>query len=179
MFEDFDFKGFYDESEYLKDEFTEPLPTAQMIALVEKELDVKLPASYIEFLSHKNGGYLLKDACPCNEATSWAEDHVGLTSLLAIGKDTAYSLLGELGSKFMIEEWGYPDIGVAIAECPSAGHDMIFLDYRKCGRHMERGEPEVVHVDQEFDYKITFLAKNFEEFVRMLVPLENFEEDDE
>ncbi len=178
MFEDFDFASFYAESESLNDAFAKEAPTAEMIAMVEKALDVKLPASYIEFLSHKNGGYLLKDACPCNEPTSWAEDHVGISSLLSIDKDASNSLLGELGSKFMIEEWGYPDIGVAIADCPSAGHDMIFLDYRKCGRHMERGEPEVVHIDQEFDYKITFLAKNFEEFVRMLVPLENYEDEE-
>lgn len=43
---------------------------------------------------------------------------------------------------------------------------MIMLDYRKNGK---TGEPEVVHVDQEFDYKITFLAKDFETFVRGLV----------
>lgn len=40
------------------------------------------------------------------------------------------------------------------------------LDYRHCGKD---GEPEVVHVDQEFDYEITFLAPNFETFIRGLV----------
>lgn len=44
---------------------------------------------------------------------------------------------------------------------------MIFFDYRECG---PQGEPKVVHVDQEMDYKITFLADNFEEFIRGLVP---------
>ena len=47
--------------------------------------------------------------------------------------------------------------------CPSAGHDMVFLDYRECG---PQGEPKVVHIDQEDDYYITPLADSFEEFVR-------------
>lgn len=79
----------------------------------------------------------------------------------------------------MIEEWGYPNIGIAICDCPSAGHDMVFLDYRECGR---QGEPKVVHIDQEHDYEITFLANNFEEFICGLVNDEvydTFEEDKE
>ncbi len=84
----------------------------------------------------------------------------------------------------MIDEWEYPAIGVAICDCPSAGHDMIFLDYRACG---PQGEPAVVHVDQENDYKITHLADSFEEFVRGLEheslydpdeDVEDLEEDD-
>ena len=74
-------------------------------------------------------------------------------------------LFRSLGSQFMIDEWEYPAIGVAICDCPSAGHDMIFLDYRACG---PQGEPAVVHVDQENDYKITHLTDSFEEFVRGL-----------
>jgi len=65
----------------------------------------------------------------------------------------------------MLDEWGYPKIGVYICDCPSAGHDMIGLDYRECGMN---GEPTVVHVDQEDDYKITFLSQNFEKFVMSL-----------
>lgn len=66
----------------------------------------------------------------------------------------------------MIDLWNYPDIGVYFGDCPSAGNNMICLDYRKNGKN---GEPEVVHVDQEFDYKITFLASDFEEFIKGLV----------
>ncbi len=73
----------------------------------------------------------------------------------------------------MKNDWGYPDIGVAICDTPSAGHEMIFLDYRECGR---QGEPKVVHIDQELDYEITLLADNFEDFIRGLVDSEEFEE---
>lgn len=43
---------------------------------------------------------------------------------------------------------------------------MVMLDYRKCG---PRGEPAVVHVDQEMDYRVTKLAPDFATFVRGLV----------
>ena len=76
----------------------------------------------------------------------------------------------------MIEEWGYPDIGIAICDCPSAGHDMVFLDYRECGPH---GEPGVVHIDQEDDYLITPLADTFEEFVRGLVDEEDYDDEED
>lgn len=42
---------------------------------------------------------------------------------------------------------------------------MLCLDYRACG---PQGEPCVVHVDEEWDYKITFVAPTFEAFVRGL-----------
>jgi hypothetical protein len=51
--------------------------------------------------------------------------------------------------------WEYPDIGVYFADTPSAGHEMLALDYRACGEH---GEPTVVHVDQESDFAITLLG---------------------
>ena len=55
----------------------------------------------------------------------------------------------------------------------SAGHDLVMLDYRACG---PQGEPAVVHVDQENDYHITWLAPTFEAFVRGLVHESVFEE---
>ena len=74
----------------------------------------------------------------------------------------------------MMAEWGYPDIGVAICDTPSAGHQMIFLDYRQCGKD---GEPEVVLIDQESDYEITYLAGDFESFICALVNEEECEAD--
>jgi len=68
---------------------------------------------------------------------------------------------------------GLPAHRVYFADCPSAGHDMVCLDYRACG---PQGEPSVVHVDQERDYKITFVAPSFEAFVRGLESDDAFDE---
>ena len=41
---------------------------------------------------------------------------------------------------------------------------------------IHNGEPKVVHIDQEWDYAITVIAENFEEFVSKLCLAEVFEE---
>ena len=99
--------------------------------------------------------------------------HVAITGLFSIGKAKSHSLCGEFGSQFWIEAWGYPPIGIYFADCPSAGHDMLCLDYRDCG---PLGEPSVVHVDQEFDYKVTPVAEDFASFIRDLEADEAFDD---
>ena len=164
-FEGFDLTNFWDDNWYALKEYVSDPPSDELIASVEEELGYKLPAAYIWLMKQHNGGIPVNTCYPCNEPTCWAEDHVAITGIFGIGREKIYSLCGELGSQFMIDEWEYPAIGVAICDCPSAGHDMIFLDYRACG---PQGEPAVVHVDQENDYKITHLADSFEEFIRGL-----------
>ena len=164
-FEGFDLTGFWDDSMYALKEYVSDPPTDELIASVEEELGYKLPASYIWLMKQHNGGIPVNTCYPCDEPTCWAEDHVAVTGIFGIGREKSCSLCGELGSQFMIDEWEYPAIGVAVCDCPSAGHDMIFLDYRECG---PQGEPAVVHVDQENDYRITYLADSFEEFIRGL-----------
>lgn len=175
-FEGFDFTDFWDDSDYAKEAYIEESPSDELIASVEQELGYRLPASYIWLMKRHNGGIPVNTCFPTEEPTSWAEDHVAITGIMGIGREKTYSLCGELGSRFMIDEWEYPDIGVAICDCPSAGHDMIFLDYRECG---PEGEPKVVHIDQESDYEITPLADTFEDFIRGLVNEEDFEPDPE
>ena len=165
-FKNFDFSTFWDNEEYALKEYVSEEPTDELIESIESELGYKLPESYIEMMKIQNGGIPFNCFHPTNKPTSWAKDHVAITGIFGIGRTKSYSLCGDLGSPFMIEEWEYPDIGICICDCPSAGHDMIMLDYRKCGRF---GEPEVIHVDQEFDYRITFLAKDFETFIKGLV----------
>ena len=92
-----------------------------------------------------NGGQVYKSCHPMTQRTSWATGHIAIEGFLGIGRTKTYSIAGELGSRFMTEEWGYPNTGIYICTCPSSGHDMIMLDYSECGNN---GEPKVVHVDQ-------------------------------
>jgi hypothetical protein len=155
-FEKINFKKFWDEGEYSLKEYTgEPLSEAD-VKRAEKELGYKLPSSYIELLRNKNGGIVKNDSFKVKRGS-----YIEITGIFGIN-DRRHSLFGDFGSRFMIEEWGYPDIGIVICDTPSAGHDLVMLDYRKCGKD---GEPQVVHIDQEADYEITFLAENFEAFI--------------
>ena len=164
-FEGFDLTNFWDDNWYALKEYVSDPPSDELIASVEEELGYKLPTAYIWLMKQHNGGIPVNTCYPCDEPTCWSDDHVAITGIFGIGREKSCSLCGELGSQFMIDEWEYPAIGVAICDCPSAGHDMIFLDYRACG---PQGEPAVAHVDQENDYKITHLADSFEEFIRGL-----------
>jgi hypothetical protein len=160
------FSDFWENSKYTLENYVNEFPTDELVNSIEKELGYKLPKFYIEMMKVQNGGTPKNTCFPINESTSWAGDHISITGIYGIGREKTCSLCGELGSQFMIEEWGYPNIGICICDCPSAGHDMIMLDYRKNGKN---GEPEVIHVDQESDYRITFLAENFKTFITRLV----------
>mmetsp|Transcript_18975 Transcript_18975/g.34252 ORF Transcript_18975/g.34252 Transcript_18975/m.34252 type:complete len:227 (+) Transcript_18975:37-717(+) len=144
--------------------------TDDTVKTVETGLGYTLPKAWIDLVrkTKQNGGNVVKKCCATSSATTWAANHVQIEDIMAIGQN----LIDE--QEDWIGEWEYPKIGVYFGNCPSAGHDMIALDYRECG---PTGEPSVVHVDQESDYKITKLAENFEEFIRKLQPEEDFEEE--
>jgi SMI1-KNR4 cell-wall len=173
-FDNFKFNDFWDDSEYAKEEYISESPTGEIIYKLEKELGYKLPLSYIWLMEKHNGGIPVNTCFPTNSPTSWADNHIAITGIYGIGYEKSSSLGGNFGSRFWIEEWGYPDIGVAICDCPSAGHDMVFLDYRECG---PKGEPSVVYIDQENDYQITWLAANFESFIKGLVSEEVYDQE--
>lgn len=136
--------------------------TPEMVGRAEHKLGYALPRAYVALVQTRNGGAPKRTCYPTKTPTSWAEDHVQITGIRGIGGKWGVDS-DELGSLHMIEEWGYPPIGIVVAECPSAGHDAIMLDYSKCG---QRGEPQVVHVETECDEpRVTFLAKDFATFL--------------
>ncbi|WP_257967889.1 SMI1/KNR4 family protein [Peribacillus deserti] len=155
---------FWDESENY---FTNPQPvTDTMIKKTEDLLGYKLPKSYMDLIKIRNGGTPINTCFPTASPTSWAEDHIAISSINGIGGE--WGIDTDSGSQFMIQEWGYPDIGIVLCSTPSGGHDAVMLDYSKCGNN---GEPRVIHVDVE-DFEnpnITFLAENFDAFISGLV----------
>ena len=154
MFENFNFENFWRDSKYAIKQYVSESITDEIINKTESELGYKLPESYIFLMKQHNGGIPHNKGYLCPNGKI-----IEIEGILGIGDEKPNSLCGELGSKFLMEEWGYPNRGIAICTTPSGGHDMIFLDYTECG---PKGEPKVVHVDQEKNYKITFVANNFE-----------------
>jgi hypothetical protein len=163
----------FDDSNY----FTGPPLTEAMIQAAETTVGYKLPQSYLRLIRIKNGGSLKRDCFPTDVPTSWAKDHVALSGILGIGGEWGIDSK-TLGSRKMIPEWGYPDVGIVVGECPSAGHDVIMLDYSKCGHE---GEPRVVHVETETSDapEVLVLALDFETFLRGLVESSRYEQEDE
>lgn len=173
-FDDFDLAGFWNNSEYALREYVGAAVTDAAVAAVETQLGFKLPASYVEFMRFQNGGKPRRTCHRTSIRTSWSHNHIAIAGLSSIGHQKPNSLLGQFGSQFWLDEWGYPPMGIYFADCPSAGHDMLCLDYRACG---PEGEPQVVHVDQEWDYQIVVVAENFEAFIRGLEDSSAFDED--
>lgn len=176
-FTDDDLQNLWDNSDYSKENHISEPFTVELLQQVEAQLGgYKLPAAYIELMTQQNGGALSRDFFFAGEESDWADGGIWVSEIFGIGFDKAYSLCGEFGSNFMIEEWVYPEIGICFAGTPSAGHEMFMFDYRECGKS---GIPKVVHIDQEGDYRITLVAETFEAFIKGLIPMDEIYEDED
>lgn len=156
-----DTTNFWDDSEYAFSEYISEPPTDALIASVEEELVFKLPKYYVEMMKLHNGGIPHNTRYPI----PGTEEFITISGILGIGRDKNKSLCGASGSRTVIENGRYPEVGVVICDCPSE-NEVIMLDYREFGND---GEPEVIHVDRDNKYKITRLADNFESFIGGLV----------
>lgn len=156
-----DTTNFWDDSEYAFSEYISEPPTDALIASVEEELVFKLPKYYVEMMKLHNGGIPHNKQYP----VPGTEEFITISGILGIGRDKNKSLCGASGSRTIIENGRYPEVGVVICDCPSE-NEVVMLDYREFGND---GEPEVIHVDRDNKYKITRLADNFESFIGGLV----------
>ncbi|MEJ2857867.1 MULTISPECIES: SMI1/KNR4 family protein [unclassified Saccharothrix] len=132
---------FWEEDPY----YTGPPLTEDLVRGAETSLGVRLPRAYLGLLARRNGGTPRRRCVFTPFPTSWAPDHFEIRGLRGIGGKWGIDS-PDLGSRYMVEEWGYPDVGVVICQLPSAGHDTVMLDYRDCG---PEGEPAVVYVDED------------------------------
>jgi hypothetical protein len=135
--------------------------TSEMVTRAEKALGCKLPQSYLDVLSEKNGGNLIHGAFPTDRPTNWANNHVYCRDLMGIGCGNGID--GDTGSQYLIEEWDYPDIGIVFS---TDGHTAFMLDYSTCG---PQGEPRVVYVETDPELAVLLLAPTFAAFVSGLV----------
>jgi tetratricopeptide (TPR) repeat protein len=156
-----DTTNFWDDSEYAFEEYISESPTDALIASVEEELVFKLPKYYVEMMKLHNGGIPHNNRYPI----PGTEEFITISGILGIGRDKNKSLCGASGSRTVIENGRYPEVGVVICDCLSE-NEVVMLDYREFGND---GEPEVIHVDRDNKYKITRLADNFESFIAGLV----------
>lgn len=143
--------------------YTSPPLGEGMVENAERELGVKLPASYIELLRTQNGGVPVRRCFYTDFPTSWSEDHFAISAIRGIGGEWGIDAsIG--GSDYLIREWEYPDIGVVAFHTPSGGHDAVMLDYSRNGRSEP---PGVIYVDE--DRIVRPVADSFENFIDGLV----------
>lgn len=170
-FDEVTLEGLWDDCDYSLEKYVGKAPSESDFAMVEQLLGYRLPVAYKSLIQRHNGGLLNKNTFKNPLQHDWTPSTYSVESIFGVDFEKPYSLCGDMGSKFWNEEWGYPNIGLAICDTISGGHNMIFLDYSDCG---PQGEPCVVEIDQESDYEMTYLADNFKSFVCGL-----FEDDEE
>lgn len=155
----------FEDSDY----YTGPSLNEEMVRGAEAELGVRLPRAYLDLLSVRNGGTPRNQCVPTPFPTSWAPDHFQITGILGLGGE--WGIDSDTGSKYLVPEWGYPDIGIVVCDTPSAGHDTVMLDYTDCGPN---GEPAVAYIDE--DRVPRRVADSFAAFIDALVPCDEFDD---
>jgi hypothetical protein len=158
----------FEEDQY----YTGPPATPAMVARAEEALGFRLPQEYVDLVLHRNGGIPKWRCVPTTFPTSWSPEHFEINAILGVGGARAVDSSTGWGSADLIEEWGYPRIGVVVCDLPSGGHDTVMLDYSSCG---PIGEPSVAYVDE--DRIPRTVAENFGTFLQSLRPCDSFEQE--
>ncbi|MBP0971058.1 MAG: SMI1/KNR4 family protein [Oscillospiraceae bacterium] len=164
LFDGIDLSRLFDnESEYGKRYCFGDITDA-LIQRAEAKMGFRIPPSYRELLSFRNGGMISDEL-----------DESWLTAIYGISEEPdAENGLEEMFDNWR-EEWEYPDIGIPFGETQSAGHDMYYLDCRATDAN---GEPRIVRVDVEDmdEPKIYLVAENLADFIRLILKNEELAE---
>ena len=155
---------FFEEGDY----YTGLPVTNEAVRHAEQALGFLLPATYVALLRERNGGTPRRRCFPTTFSNTWASDHIAISGILGVGTHW-WGIDSRWGSRYLVNEWEYPDIGIVICDAPSGGHDTVMLDYATCGAE---GEPSVAYIDE--DRVPRQLAPTFAGFLEGLVSCEAF-----
>lgn len=122
------------------------------IPIIEKQLGILLPQSYIDVLLEQNGGYLARNQMLVTGETLICEGLFGASC-----QDEA----GILMTPYLQQEWQLPQKVCVIG---GEGPSWFVLDYR-----LNRGEPVVSYLDTEAEVDIV-ISQNFVSFIDSLQP---------
>ena len=128
------------------------------IECVEKELDVKLPISYLNLLKEKNGGMLY---IPQEIPNVYPDDNILQIDYLFGVSHRKYE--GILKTLFYSKEWNLPKNVVILA---GDGHWWLVLDYR----NYTGDNPPLSLLDSNYDLDV-FVSEDFSVFLNKLKPL--------
>lgn len=149
-----------------------PRLTDEMVTRAQSVLGLLLPSDYLAVMRRCNGGYLTDTAVPTSRPTSWAADHVSVSSIFgvpAVGDEGSHGTgSGILCTAYMTREWGLPRRLVLL---DGDGHTWTALDYR-----LGAGEPSVVWLDVEAGDEL-LIASSFDELLNSLRPDAEFDAD--
>jgi hypothetical protein len=126
-------------------------------AAAQSKLGRLLPASLRVVLEVRNGGYLQRGRFPF-QGSSWAPDHFKVLAMMGCGYDDG--LDGQYGSRYLVSEWGFPEVGVVFALMAGGFYECVMLDYVSCG---DSDEPCVSFVNE--DRAVHRVAASLEEFL--------------
>nr|WP_255410886.1 SMI1/KNR4 family protein [Listeria sp. SHR_NRA_18] len=139
-----------------------PKLTKEDIAMAEATFGVSLPASYVNVLMERNGGYLKKDAVPVNFVNDWADDHILFDHLYGISQDE-----GIMETEYLRAEWGIEKDNIIIIG--GDGHAFIALDYEGTTTN-----PKVIYISTETE-KVDLICDSFDELLQIMYTAEEEE----
>ena len=137
----------------------EPITPAS-IKRAETELNVQLPAQFIELLRIKNGGRTAEMVLHAADISIWIDGKYEIDELFGINDQDAKEL-GILSTAYLTSEWDLPEKQVLLL---GDGHWWITLDYR-----LNTQEPTVNWIEPDAERDVV-IANTFEEFIKKLLP---------
>lgn len=142
--------------------YTGPELTLQLVHAAEQQLGYVLPAAYVRLLEDQNGGSLSRRCILTDFWTPSAPGFVEIRAIRGIGGEWGIDAESG-GSAYLIDQWGYPPIGIVFCIAPAGAHVAVMLDYQGCG---PTGEPSVAYIEE--DRVPRTIAATFGDFVAAL-----------